>query len=56
MNATVRIPHGEQTIKVELTVKEAMALMGQRFHEHPSLKSDARRKVAEQIDRLYGIE
>jgi hypothetical protein len=43
--STVKIPNGEQTIQVELTVKEAIALTGIRFNGAPKLKSEARRKI-----------
>ena len=34
----VKIPHGEETIQVELTVKEAIALTGIRFNAEPKIK------------------
>lgn len=47
----VIIPQGEQTVTVELTVKEALALGGARFNQNPQLLLNARRKVAKAIDR-----
>lgn len=50
MNSEVMIPQGEQKITVELTVKEAMALSeGVRFHQHRSLKAQARRKIRREL-------
>ncbi|WP_195575932.1 hypothetical protein [Paenibacillus sp. 1001270B_150601_E10] len=50
-NAGIMVPHGEDKITVELTVKEAMALTGQRFLENPQVKNDATKKLIHAIDR-----
>lgn len=47
----VKIPHGEEKIKVELTVKEAIALTGVRFNDEPKLKLDAYKKLKETINQ-----
>lgn len=45
MNSNVLIPNGDEKIKVELTVKEAIALTGVRFNQQPGLVLEARRKL-----------
>ncbi|MCM3338545.1 hypothetical protein M3650_07840 [Paenibacillus sp. MER TA 81-3] len=56
MNSAFHIPQGEEKITIELTVKEAMALTGQKFHEDSSVKSEAMRKLHEVVLRKYGME
>jgi hypothetical protein len=50
----VKIPHGEETIQVELTVKEAIALTGIRFNAEPKIKSEARKKLHATIAEKTG--
>ncbi len=50
MNSRVTIPNGEETITVELTVKEAIALTGTRFPYHPKVMCDARKKLRRQLE------
>lgn len=50
-NASIMVPYGEDKIMVELTVKEAMALSGQRFHANPQVKNEATKKLMTAIDR-----
>ena len=50
MATTNIIPQGEEKITVELTVKEAMALSGQKFAEDPELLFSARKKVKGRVD------
>ncbi|GIP34448.1 hypothetical protein [Paenibacillus sp. J2TS4] len=50
MSAQVTIPDQERTITIELTVKEAMALSGVRFHQDRHLLPTVRQKLR---DRLY---
>ena len=50
MNVQFRIPHGDQAVTVELTVKEAMALAGYRFNQDPLLSAGARRKVKRALE------
>lgn len=45
------IPQGEQTVTVELTVKQAMALSGYRFNGNPQLEAEARRKIMKSLDK-----
>lgn len=42
---------GEQTVTVELTLKEAMALSGYRFNHNAKQLAFARRKVKKALDR-----
>lgn len=51
MKSPITIPHGEETITIQLTVKQAMALTGLRFQGNPKLLADARRKVQSTLDR-----
>ena len=45
-----KIPNGDETIKVELTVKEAIALTGVHFHFDPAMLTDARRKLLASLE------
>jgi len=56
MASTVKIPQGDETMKVELTIKEAMALAGIKFHNNHNVEVSAKRKIQEAIDSQYGIE
>jgi len=56
MSTRVVIPHGEDKIIVELTVKEAMALSGQQFINNPDVKPNATRKLIDAIDRKLEVE
>ncbi len=51
MMQEVAIPKGEETITLELTVKEAIALTGIKFHEHPDLLTAARRKLKQSVEQ-----
>lgn len=52
MNAAFEIPNGDETITVELTVKEAMALSGGvRFRPESKVAVSARKKVRSVLDR-----
>ena len=53
---TVRIPQGDDTITVELTVKELMALSGIKFHNNHKVEVSAKRKLNEALDEHYDIE
>ena len=46
----VAVPHGEEKIVIELTVKEAIALTGVKFNEQPNLLPNARRKLLETVE------
>ncbi|MDF2959927.1 MAG: hypothetical protein K0S39_1662 [Paenibacillus sp.] len=48
----VNIPHAEEKLVIELTVKEAMALGGGvNFWEHPQLAAQARKKVKSTLEQ-----
>lgn len=47
---SVKIPQGEEKVTIELSLKEAIALTGVKFHEQPELATIARRKVKETIE------
>ncbi len=49
MNSQVKIPGGDELITVELTLKEAIALSGIRFHDEPHLVLDARKKLKRRV-------
>ncbi|WP_187385756.1 hypothetical protein [Gorillibacterium timonense] len=51
MAVQVAIPQGEKKVTVELTVKEAMALGGYRFNDDPHLRTDARKRVLDSLDK-----
>lgn len=52
----VKIPNGDEKVKVELTVKELLALAGQRFHEDKDVEISARRKLNEALEDKYSLE
>lgn len=56
MASTVKIPQGDDTMKVELTIKEAMALAGIKFHSNHNVEVSAKRKLQEALESQYGIE
>jgi hypothetical protein len=53
MNTGVRIPQGNDMVKVELTVKEAMALSGVKFPNNHDIEISARKKLNIIIDDHY---
>lgn len=56
MASTVKIPQGDDTMKVELTIKEAMALAGIKFHSNHDVEVSAKRKLQEALDSQYRFE
>lgn len=50
MNSSLHIPHGEEVIFVEMTVKEAMALTGTKFPQNHKLETNAIRKVKQTVE------
>lgn len=56
MSTIAKIPHGDETVKVELTVKELMALTGVRFHNNHSVEVSARKKLNEVLIGTYQNE
>jgi hypothetical protein len=53
MNTSVRIPQGDDTLKVELTVREAMALAGVKFPNNHTIEVSARKKLNHIIEDHY---
>ncbi|SFE43683.1 hypothetical protein SAMN05216378_3109 [Paenibacillus catalpae] len=53
MSQQTRIPHGDEKVTVELTVKELMALSGIRFHNNHHIEVSARKKLNEVIENTY---
>lgn len=56
MNNNLKIPHGEDKVKVELTVKELMVLAGARFPNNHMIEVNARKKLNEVLEQTYEIE
>lgn len=51
MNRALEIPHGDETVMVELTVKEAMALSGGiRFRPESKVALSAKKKVQKVLE------
>jgi hypothetical protein len=50
MTPEVMVPHGEEKIMIELTVKEAIALTGIKFHEQPELLTAAKKKLKQTVE------
>lgn len=53
MDSVVRIPQGDDTVKVELTVKELMALSGFKFHNDHNIEVSAKKKLNSVLRRQY---
>ncbi|MDQ0061012.1 hypothetical protein [Paenibacillus harenae] len=53
--STTKIPHGNDKVTVELTVKELMALTGVRFYNNHSVEISARKKLNEVLEGTYEI-
>lgn len=56
MNTIVRIPQGDDTVKVELTLKEVMALSGIKFHHNHRVEVSAKKKLQHALEDHYEIE
>ncbi|WP_127530642.1 hypothetical protein [Paenibacillus kobensis] len=56
MNNGLKIPHGEDKVQVELTIKELMALAGARFPNNHMIEVNARKKLNEVLEQAYEIE
>lgn len=56
MSTTAKIPHGDDKVTVELTVKELMALTGVRFHNNHGVEISARKKLNEVLVGTYERE
>ncbi|OUM95344.1 MAG: hypothetical protein A9Z00_08275 [Thermobacillus sp. ZCTH02-B1] len=52
----LRIPNGDEKVTVELTVKELLALAGQKFRLDRNVEISARRKLNEAIEDTYHLE
>ena len=52
----VKIPHGDEKVTVQLTVKELMALTGVRFRDNHKIEVAARKKLNEVLEETYEIE
>ncbi|WP_139993855.1 MULTISPECIES: hypothetical protein [Paenibacillus] len=53
MNHATKIPNGDNTVTVELTIKELMALTGVRFHNNHGVEISARKKLNEVLVETY---
>jgi hypothetical protein len=51
MNEKLRIPNGEEHIVIELTLKEALALSGAKFHMNHQLETEAVKKVKRSVEK-----
>jgi hypothetical protein len=56
MSTSAKIPHGDDKVTVELTVKELMALTGVRFHNNHGVEISARKKLNEVLVGTYERE
>lgn len=49
----LQIPHGEEIIRVEMTVKEALALTGTKFAQSNKVETEAMKKLKQSLaDKL----
>ncbi|MEW9698458.1 hypothetical protein [Paenibacillus sp. SI8] len=49
-NNNVQIPQGEEVIRVEMTVKEALALTGAKFNQNHKIETDAIKKLKQSLE------
>lgn len=54
MSSIAKIPHGDDKVTVELTIKELMALTGTKFYASPNIEISARQKLNRVLDAAYG--
>jgi hypothetical protein len=47
---SVQIPQGDEVIRVEMTVKEALALTGAKFNQNHKLETDAVKKLKQTLE------
>lgn len=47
------IPQGEETILIEMTVKEALAISGEKFNQNHKLESSAMKKVKRTLESRF---
>ena len=52
----LKIPNGDEKVTVELTVKELLALAGQKFPLDRNIEISARRKLNEVLVDTYSLE
>ncbi|MCU6711175.1 hypothetical protein M6D81_20995 [Paenibacillus sp. J5C_2022] len=52
MNLT-KIPHGDEKVTVELTVKELLVLSGIKFHDNHEVKISARKKLNHALEHTW---
>jgi hypothetical protein len=50
MNNQLNIPHGNEQVAVQLTVRELLALSGDNFYQDHKLLIEARKKLRQQIE------
>ncbi len=50
MDQQLQIPQGNQQMAVQLTVKELLALSGDRFYQDHKLLIEARKKLRQQVE------
>ncbi len=55
MHNQLNIPQGNDQIAVQLTVKELLALSGERFYQDHKLLIEARKKLRQQIENQTGV-
>ncbi|KIL35918.1 hypothetical protein SD71_11095 [Cohnella kolymensis] len=52
---SVRIPQGDDTVKVELTLKEVMALSGIKFYNNHDIEVSAKKKLNNALQGQYQL-
>jgi len=52
----LKIPNGDEKVTVELTVKELLALAGQKFPLDRNVEISARRKLNMVLEDTYSLE
>jgi len=50
---STKIPHGDQVLTVELTVKELIALTGVRFNHNHAVKASAHKKLKSALKQTF---
>ncbi len=56
MENHIQIPQGNEQVAVQLTVKEFLALSGERFNQDHKLLIEARKKLRQQLETRTGTQ
>ena len=52
MDNKIYIPNGDKEVSINLTVKEILSLVGDRFREDRDTLVEAKKKIRKQLDKI----